>query len=74
VRIERYKLQNALLAAVPKGLIQLGKKLGAVEEGRDGVRLAFKDGSVAGPFDLVIGADGIRSVGTVNPHPSLTDC
>jgi salicylate hydroxylase len=62
VRIERYKLQNALLSAVPKGLIQLGKKLVGLEEGKDGVKITFKDGTTAGPFDLVIGADGIRSV------------
>ena len=62
VRIERYKLQNALLSAVPEGLIQLGKKLVGLEEGSDGVKITFKDGTTAGPFDLVIGADGIRSV------------
>ncbi|WVQ79202.1 hypothetical protein IAT38_001298 [Cryptococcus sp. DSM 104549] len=61
-RIERYKLQNALLSAVPRETIQLSKRLVDIIEGVDGVRLAFKDGTSAGPFDLVIGADGIRSV------------
>ncbi|WWD21420.1 hypothetical protein CI109_105905 [Kwoniella shandongensis] len=61
-RIERYKLQNALLSGVPKDLIQLNKKLVEIKESDEGVTLFFKDGTDAGPFDLVIGADGIRSV------------
>ncbi|WVR03025.1 hypothetical protein IAU60_000014 [Kwoniella sp. DSM 27419] len=62
-RIERYKLQNALLSQVPKGLIQLSKRLAEISEDTKGATLTFQDGTVEGPFDLVIGADGIRSVG-----------
>ncbi|WWC97351.1 hypothetical protein V866_004230 [Kwoniella sp. B9012] len=61
-RIERYKLQNALLSAVPEGLIQLNRRLADIQEREEGVVLIFKDGRSEGPFDLVIGADGIRSV------------
>ncbi|OJT14496.1 2-heptyl-3-hydroxy-4(1H)-quinolone synthase [Trametes pubescens] len=62
VRIERYKLQNALLSQVPSGLIQLSKKLVGIRESVDGTALEFADASTNGPFDLVVGADGIRSV------------
>ncbi|KAH9848937.1 FAD/NAD-P-binding domain-containing protein [Lenzites betulinus] len=62
VRIERYKLQNALLSQVPPGVVQLSKKLVGIQEQADGVTLEFADGKKQGPFDLVVGADGIRSV------------
>lgn len=61
-RIERYKLQNALLRQIPSGIIQLGKKIVRLVESEGGIRLELNDGSTAGPFDLVVGADGIRSV------------
>ncbi|WWC67382.1 uncharacterized protein I206_101290 [Kwoniella pini CBS 10737] len=60
-RIERYKLQNALLGQVPKGFVQLSKELSKIEESSKGTDLTFEDGTTAGPFDLLIGADGIRS-------------
>ncbi|WWC57515.1 uncharacterized protein I303_100047 [Kwoniella dejecticola CBS 10117] len=60
-RIERYRLQNALLGQVPKDFIQLSKKLSKIEEFPQGTQLTFQDGTSAGPFDLIIGADGIRS-------------
>lgn len=61
-RIERYKLQHALLGQIPEDFIKLSKKLKTVVESDDGVTITFKDGTAAGPFDLLIGADGIRSV------------
>ncbi|KAK8844851.1 hypothetical protein IAR55_006701 [Kwoniella newhampshirensis] len=61
-RIQRYKLQRALLSRVPEDLIQLSKKLEKIEETAEGVTVAFTDGTKAGTFDLLIGADGIRSV------------
>ncbi|WWC90250.1 uncharacterized protein L201_005183 [Kwoniella dendrophila CBS 6074] len=60
-RIERYKLQNALLGQVPKNFIQLSKRLSKIEETPKGIRLTFQDDTTAGPFDLLVGADGIRS-------------
>jgi len=61
-RVRRTRLQSALMAKVPKGLIQLNKRLESLEDLKEqGVRLRFEDGtdSVA---DLVVGGDGIRSV------------
>jgi hypothetical protein len=62
-RVERYKLQNALLKEVRPGLIQLSKRLARIEESFEGSTLFFQDGTSAGKFDLVVGADGIKSVG-----------
>ncbi|KAF4534895.1 FAD/NAD P-binding domain-containing protein [Lasiodiplodia theobromae] len=62
VRTQRTKLQSALLAHVKPGTIQLSKKLTRMaDKGSEGVELHFKDGSSA-TVDLVVGADGIRSV------------
>lgn len=69
VRIERFKLQNALLSQVPPGVVQLSKKLVGIQEQADGVTLEFADGKKQGPFDLVVGADGIRSV---SPRPLIS--
>lgn len=53
-----------MLEHVPAERIHLGKKIVAVEEGEggDGVVLKFADGSQA-VADLLVGADGINSVG-----------
>ncbi|WVQ72196.1 hypothetical protein IAR50_001742 [Cryptococcus sp. DSM 104548] len=69
-RIERYKLQQALLLQIPQGTIQLNKKLATIAESDKGVVLTFKDGRVEGPFDLLIGADGIRSVVRQHAFPT----
>ncbi|KZT66967.1 FAD/NAD(P)-binding domain-containing protein [Daedalea quercina L-15889] len=62
IRTQRTKLQSALLEHVPAGIIELSKKLVRMEDkGREGVELHFKDGTVS-TADLVVGADGIRSV------------
>ncbi|KAL1879471.1 hypothetical protein Plec18167_003926 [Paecilomyces lecythidis] len=61
-RVRRTRLQSALLKHVPEGLIQLNKQLVSLENLQDGgVRLLFGDGT-SDIADLVIGADGIRSV------------
>lgn len=69
-RMVRAKLQKALLSAVDGSKVRTGKKLVSVEEassdstdssGSPGVQLTFADGE-SSAFDLVIGADGIRSV------------
>jgi salicylate hydroxylase len=60
--VERYKLQNALLKEVRPDLIQLSKRLARIEESTEGSTLFFQAGTSAGKFDLVIGADGIKSV------------
>lgn len=72
IRTQRTALQSALLAHVPPGTIQLSKKLvrmthlagaGAGSKGAvaPAVELTFADGTVT-TADLVVGADGIRSV------------
>jgi salicylate hydroxylase len=62
IRTQRTKLQSALLSAVQPSTFQLGKKLARMEyQGASGIALTFKDGSSA-TADLVVGADGIRSV------------
>jgi len=62
LRVRRTRLQKCLLDVVPKGIIQLNKRLVSVEDLDDeGVRLRFEDGREE-RVDLVIGADGIRSV------------
>ena len=64
IRTQRTKLQSALLSHVKPGVIQLSKKLISVsDQGEDGVELHFQDGTVT-TADLVVGADGIRSVGS----------
>lgn len=58
--IDREKLKNMLLNSVLKlageGIVKWGKQLQSIDVA-DGV-LTFKDGSRAGHFDLVVGADG----------------
>lgn len=63
VRTRRSRLQNALAAKVPKSVLQFNKKLLSLEDLREGgVSLNFQDGTKA-LADLVVGADGKRSVG-----------
>lgn len=60
--MRRTRLQAALIAQVPEGVIKLRKRLASlnnIDEG--GARLVFEDGEEV-VADLVIGGDGIRSV------------
>ncbi|KUI56264.1 3-hydroxybenzoate 6-hydroxylase [Cytospora mali] len=62
IRTQRTKLQSALLAHVGPGVIQLSKKLDQIVDlGAKGVELKFADGTTE-RADLVVGADGIRSI------------
>ncbi|KAJ5902628.1 hypothetical protein N7495_003156 [Penicillium taxi] len=61
IRARRTRLQSALLAKVPEGLIQFNKKLVSLEDVPEGVRLSFNDGTEV-VADLVVGAEGIHSV------------
>lgn len=62
IRTQRTALQSALLRHLPPGILQLSKKLLKMSDrGEEGVDLYFTDGSSA-RADLVVGADGIRSV------------
>lgn len=60
-RFHRGHIHAALLEHVPKDHIHLNKKISRAEASDDGVILHFEDGSSA-YGDLLIGADGIRSV------------
>jgi salicylate hydroxylase len=61
-RYQRGHLHRALLSHVPEDIIHLGKKISSVNANAErGVELAFEDGTSA-IADLLIGADGIRSV------------
>jgi 2-polyprenyl-6-methoxyphenol hydroxylase-like FAD-dependent oxidoreductase len=59
--LHRGDLHAALLDLVPMSSIELGKKLIAIDEVGDRVRLSFADGSHA-EVDALIGADGVHSV------------
>jgi len=61
-RVRRTRLQKALIAKVPEGVIKLRKRLVSLADlGAEGVRLVFEDGEEL-VADLVVGGDGIRSV------------
>jgi salicylate hydroxylase len=73
IRTQRTKLQSALLSQILPGTIQLSKKLSSITDlGTAGVQLTFQDTTTA-TADLVVGADGIRSVrcspSTSSPSP-----
>jgi salicylate hydroxylase len=59
-----------LLAHVGPGVIKLSKKLKTMtDKGHEGVDLLFQDGTSV-TADLVVGADGIRSVRVVKKSRS----
>ncbi|MFE5212179.1 FAD-dependent oxidoreductase [Streptomyces sp. NPDC056600] len=59
--IHRGDFIDALLGVLPEGMVRLGHKLESVRDNGDGALLTFADGSTA-EADLVVGADGIKSV------------
>ncbi|GAA6010256.1 hypothetical protein JCM10207_005689 [Rhodosporidiobolus poonsookiae] len=75
VRTPRWRLQQALLKAAPAERIHLRKRLTSLEFlGSGEARLSFEDGFET-TVDLVVGADGIRSVVrsyTLPTHPQPT--
>jgi 2-polyprenyl-6-methoxyphenol hydroxylase-like FAD-dependent oxidoreductase len=56
----RSDLLAALLSALPRKCVHLGREFTRLEHLRSGVRVHFADGSIE-EHDAVIGADGIRS-------------
>jgi hypothetical protein len=64
-RVRRTRLQSALVETVPPGMIHLKKALKSLVDLGDSVQLNFEDGSEV-HADLVVGADGIRSVGPIS--------
>ncbi|EXJ60734.1 hypothetical protein A1O7_04887 [Cladophialophora yegresii CBS 114405] len=57
--IDREALKDLLLGSVNPGWVQWGKTLQRIDP-QTGV-LSFRDGTTAGPFELVVGADGAWS-------------
>ncbi|KAI5308378.1 hypothetical protein KEM55_005875, partial [Ascosphaera atra] len=53
--IDRVRLRQIIVESLPEGVIQWGRRLSEVTE--DNI-LRFKDGSQAGPFDFIVGAEG----------------
>jgi 2-polyprenyl-6-methoxyphenol hydroxylase-like FAD-dependent oxidoreductase len=62
--IMRGALQQALYETLPnpQDHVQFGKKLVRIESENDVCYCHFADGSRTGPFDVVVGCDGINSV------------
>ena len=61
IRAERYRLRNWLSTNIP---IQWGKRLQRFEHDDHGVTIHFEDGT-SSKGDILVGADGIKSVGRV---------
>ncbi|KHL10020.1 salicylate hydroxylase [Mumia flava] len=59
--IHRGDFIEALLGVLPDGMVRLGHKLETIEDHGDSATLSFANGTSV-TADLVIGADGIRSV------------
>ena len=57
----REEIHRALMQDIPEGVLVYGKRVEEVVEHDSGVQVHFSDGDSA-QADLVIGADGIRSV------------
>lgn len=72
IRTQRTKLQAALLSGVAPGTIHLGKKLVQMTDRGpgEGIFLRFEDGTST-LADVVVGADGIRSVCAFRLHAPL---
>ena len=59
--IHRGDFIEALLSVLPAGMVRVGHKVSRIEDQGDHATLTFENGESA-TADLVIGADGIRSV------------
>ena len=59
--IHRGDFIDALIGVLPEGMVQLGKKAQSIEDHGSSATVTFTDGTSV-TADLVVGADGIRSV------------
>lgn len=62
--IMRGTLQKTLLENLPDDCanrIKMGKCLNGITTSSDGIMCQFSDGTTEGPFDLVVGSDGVNS-------------
>ncbi|CAM9450222.1 unnamed protein product [Choristocarpus tenellus] len=60
--VMRDRLMQILSDALKPGIVNVGRDLASINETPEGTFLTFTDKSIAGPFDLVVGADGINGV------------
>lgn len=58
--IMRDRLMQILAEGLPSSVVRTRREVVSVEESPSGATLRFEDGSAEGPFDLVVGADGIK--------------
>ena len=59
IRAERRRLRDWLATNIP---VQWGRRVTRIEQDNDGVTVYFEDGASA-RGDILVGADGINSVG-----------
>lgn len=59
--IHRGDFIDALLSVLPEGMVKLGHKLASIEDKGDRTAVTFTNGTTV-EADLVVGADGIKSV------------
>ena len=71
-RMHRAKLQQSLLHNLSPDILHLGKKAISAEVSTTGARVVFEDGTSI-TADVVIGADGIKSV-SVNRRTPILIC
>ena len=70
-RIMRAAMQAALVQQVKPDTIHLSKRVTRIDDTHPSeIHLEFADGARAGPYDLLIGADGIRSVTREHAYPN----
>jgi 2-polyprenyl-6-methoxyphenol hydroxylase-like FAD-dependent oxidoreductase len=59
--IDRADLRSMLAASLPEGMIKWGFHVSRLESDGQHQKLVFRDGSTAGGFDLIVGAEGAWS-------------
>ncbi len=61
LHVHRADLQHALIGAASDCDLQLGRRVVDAVDTTEGVTVHLDEGDTAGPFDILVGADGIRS-------------
>ncbi|MEU8135965.1 FAD-dependent monooxygenase [Streptodolium elevatio] len=69
--LRRADLRRMLAALLPAGVLRTGSRCTGVEEFEDRVRASFADGSSV-DADVLVGADGLRSVLREHTNPGCT--